>query len=140
MSEFYVSLDNLSIANQIADMVNKYNKWSCKFSGQSILLSNGTRYFVEIEGSRIVGCAGYVQDYERATKIQHICVLPTHRGHGIAKKLTGLTIKHATTEYVYMTIREDNLPSIKMAISLGFEFSSKRWFRDHWTLTFVRRV
>lgn len=140
MSEFYVSLDNLSIANQIADMINRYNKWSCKFSGQSILLSNGTRYFIEVEGSKVVGCAGFIHDYERATKIQHICVLPTHRGKGVSKKLVTLAIKQASTEFVYMTVREDNLPSIKMATSLGFMASSKRWFRDHWTLTFVRRT
>lgn len=138
MAEFYVSLSNYDMAMQIADMINKYNLWYTMFSAQALLLSP-SRYFVEIEGNKVVGCASHIQDYDTLTKIQHICVLPNYRQRGIARKLTELAIVNAETEYVYMTVREDNFASLRLAESLGFVYVEKHWFRDHWTLTLGRR-
>lgn len=138
MAEFYVSVEKPDLASQVAKMINSHNRWYTTFSPFSILQSTAD-YFVELEGSRVVGCAGSLQDYETLTKIQHICVLPSHRGRGIAKRLTEKAIKCSKTEYVYMTIREDNLPSIKLSESLKFKYVKSHWFRDHWTLTFGRR-
>jgi RimJ/RimL family protein N-acetyltransferase len=139
MAEFYVSLSANEMSRQIATMINKYNRWYMNFSAMSIRLSTAC-YFVEVEGDRVVGCASYVPEYENITKVQHVCVLPTHRGRGIAKKLVTLAINNCPTEYVCMTIREDNLPSIRMAESLEFRYVNKHWFRDHMTLTFGRRT
>lgn len=138
MAEFYVSLSNYEIATQIAALINKYNKWYVMFSAQAILIGHA-RYFVEIESNRVVGCASCIQEFGTYTKLQHICVLPTHRRRGIAYKLTELAIANSNTEYVYMTIREDNIWSIRLAESLNFSCARKHWFRDHWTLTFGRR-
>ena len=138
MAEFYVSLSSLEMAGQIAAMINQYNRWATHFSAHSIYHSMA-RYYVEIEGDKVVGCAGSVQDYPTLTKVQHICVLPSHRRRGIAVKLAELAIVNSDTEYVYMTIREDNIPSLKMAEALDFRYVTKHWFRDHWTLTFGRR-
>jgi len=138
MAEFYVSLSNYDMAMQIADLINKYNKWYTMFSAQALLLSPA-RYFVEIEGDRVVGCASHIQEFDTLTKVQHICVLPSHRQRGIAQKLSNLAIANADTEYVYMTIRKDNAPSISLAESLDFRYVREHWFRDHWTLTFGRR-
>ena len=139
MAEFYVSLSSNEMARQIATMVNKYNRWYVSFSTGSILLSHA-HYFVELENDKVVGCAAHAQEDEKLTKIQHICVLPTHRNRGIAKKLVNLAIEYCPTEYVFMTIREDNIPSIRMAESLEFRYVNKHWFRDHMTLTFGRRT
>ena len=138
MAEFFVSVPNHDMATQVAAMVNKYNRWITRFSAQSILLTSA-KYFVELDGSKVVGCASHLQDHETLTKIQHICVLPAYRQHGIAKKLTKLAISYCDTEYVYMTIREDNYKSLLLAHSLEFRYVEKNWFRDHWTLTFGRR-
>lgn len=138
MAEFYVSLSSYEMAKQIAAMINQYNRWATNFSAYSIYHS-ASRYFVEIEGDKVVGCAGSVQDYPTLTKIQHICVLPSHRRRGIAVRLSELAIVNSDTEYVYMTIREDNIPSIRMAEAMDFRYVTKHWFRDHWTLTFGRR-
>jgi ribosomal protein S18 acetylase RimI-like enzyme len=138
MAEFYVSLSNDEIARQVAKMINRHNRWATKFSAKSIK-TTPARYFVEIVGSQIVGCASHVRDFPTLSKIQHICVLPEFRRRGIAKKLTNLAIHNCETDYVYMTIREDNEPSLNLAKSLGFAYVTKNWFRDHWTLTFGRR-
>ncbi len=138
MAEFYVSTTDYDMAMQIANMLNRYNQWGSRFSATSIVMTPA-RYFVELEGSIVVGCASHLQEHNTLTKIQHICVLPTHRQGGIAKKLTNLAITHCETEFVYMTIREDNIGSLKLAQSADFVYVAKHWFRDHWTLTFGRK-
>lgn len=138
MAEFYVSLSDQAMASQIADMLNRYNRWATRFNAMSLMMT-AARYFVELEGSRVVGCASHLQDHTQMSKIQHICVLPQCRGRGIATKLSKMAIMHCDTELVYMTIREDNAASLALARTLGFVFVTKHWFRDHWTLTFGRR-
>jgi ribosomal protein S18 acetylase RimI-like enzyme len=138
MAEFYVSVSDQDMAIQISDMLNRYNRWATIFSAQSLLMTSA-RYFVELDGSIITGCASSIRDYDTLTKIQHICVLPSYRKRGIAKRLTNLAIKYSETEFVYMTIREDNVASLSLAQALDFKFITKHWFRDHWTLTFGRR-
>jgi len=138
MAEFYVSVSEQDMAVQISSMLNQHNKWATKFSAQSLLITPA-RYFVELENTIVVGCSSHIKEYDTLTKIQHICVLPSHQRKGIAKRLTNLAIKHSDTEFVYMTIREDNIASLTLANSLGFRYITKHWFRDHWTLTFGRR-
>ena len=138
MAEFYVSVSEQSMAIQIANMLNQYNKWATKFSAQSLLMTPA-RYFVELENTTVVGCASHFGEYDTLTRIQHICVLPSHQRMGIAKRLTTLAINHSETEFVYMTIREDNIASLRLATSLGFKYITRHWFRDHWTLTYGRR-
>ena len=135
MAEFYISLSNIAIANQVANLVNTYNRWYTKFTGTAIMMSPAC-YFVEIDRDKVVGCSSYLRENKSLSKIQHICTLPNYRGHGIAKKLTKIAMDNSKTEFIYMTIREDNLPSIALATSLGFKMISKVWFVDHWTLTF----
>ena len=138
MAGFYVSISNYDIATQVAHMINTYNKWYTSFSAQTLIEAQ-SNYFVEIVNDKVVGCASLTKENYEVSKIQHICVLPLYRGRGIAKKLTNLTINHCDTQFVYMTVREDNIASIKLALSLGFLQIKKHWFRDHWTLTFGRR-
>lgn len=138
MAEFYVSTSNEVMADQIANMLNQHNRWAVNFSAQSIMMTP-SRYYVELNGSVVTGCASSIREYDTLTKIQHICVLPGYRRRGIAKRLTELAIAHVETEFVYMTIREDNTSSLCLAESLNFKFITKHWFRDHWTLTFGRR-
>ena len=138
MAQFFMSLSNHELASQIASLINKYNNWLTAFSAHSLLLTPAN-YFVEVVGKEVVGCAAHIKEYDTLTKIQHICVLPMYRKKGIAKKLTELAITNADTEYVYMTVREDNIASLSLASSIGFVYVKKHWFRDHWTLTLGRR-
>jgi ribosomal protein S18 acetylase RimI-like enzyme len=138
MAEFYTTLTTEQMASQIAAMVNRYNRWATKFSARTLMVTPA-RFFTEIYGSRIVGCASHIRVASTLTKIQYICVLPEFRGRGIAKKLTASAIAHADTDVVIMTIREDNAASLALARSLNFYYVQKHWFRDHWTLTFGRK-
>ena len=139
MAGFYVALSDRDMAEQVANMLNMYNKWATRFSAMSLLLTPAN-YFVEVDKSKVIGCASHIKDEPNLTKIQHICVLPEYRKKGIARKLANLAIDNCNTEYVYMTIREDNSPSLNLASSLGFVYVQKHRFRDHWTLTFGRRT
>lgn len=138
MAEFYVSLTSKEMSVQIANMVNMYNRWYTRFSPGGIALTPA-RYFVEVYGNKVVGCSSTLREYKNLSKIQHICVLPEYRRLGIAKRLAKLAIENSDTEYVYMTIREDNTASLAMAQSLGFRYGQKHWFRDHWTYSLARR-
>lgn len=138
MAEFYTTLNNNDIAKQIADMVNRYNKWCISFTEQSVLRCP-TRYFVEIVYNKIVGCAGINRESPSTSKLIHICTLPEYRGMGIAKKLSECAIASTDTEYIYMTIREDNIPSIRLANALRFQYFRKHRFMDHFTLSFGRK-
>jgi ribosomal protein S18 acetylase RimI-like enzyme len=138
LAEFYVSVPELSMAQQVSTMVNQHNKWYTRFSAAA-LLSTQSRYFVELNGDKVVACAAIQKEYPTLSKVYHVCVLPEFRRQGLARKLVELSIMHCETEHVYMTVREDNLPSLKMANSLGFVSVKKDWFRDHFTYTLARR-
>jgi len=138
MADFYVSVGEDVMARQVADMVNRHNKWYTKFSAESLLMAQG-RYFVELLGTRVVACAGAVQEYPTLSKIMHVCVLPEFRRQKLASKLAEMAIANCSTEHVYMTVREDNMPSLRMAESLGFSFVRKDWFKNHYTYTLGRR-
>lgn len=139
MAEFYISMTSQEISNQIADMINRYNRWSKIFSASSIMSTNA-KYFVEVERSNVVGCVACLAEYPTLSKIHHVCVLPEYRRLGLGKKLVRIAIEHCDTDYVYMSIREDNEPSIRLAESLGFTYVRQDWVIDHWTKIFGRRT
>lgn len=127
-----------SIASQIASMINLYNKWGRHFTAETIL-SSAANYFVELHGDRVVGCSANVREYSTLSKIQHVCVLPQYRKNGVAVKLVEAAIRSCGTEYVYMTVREDNAASLKMAEAMRFKYVQKNWSIDHWTYVLSRR-
>lgn len=139
MAEFYVSLSNIEIASQIALLINKYNLWNTIYTTDTIYKSPAT-YFVELANSQVVGCASTLIILPTLSKIQHICVMPEFRHKGIATKLVKLAINTINTEYLYMTIREDNIPSLALANTLHFSYVRKCWFKDHYTLTVGRKT
>ena len=138
MAEFYVSLSDDQIASQIATLLNLYNKLYRTHTADTIKNSN-SNYFVEINRNEVVGCAGMLQESPMMSKIYHISVKPEVRGKGVAKKLVCLALIHCPTEQVYMTVREDNLASLRLAYTLGFVPLNKTWSRDHYIITVGRK-
>ena len=138
MAEFYVSLSTTEIATQVALLINKYNLWNTKYTTNTIY-SSPAYYFVELINSQVIGCVSILKICSTLSKIQHICVIPEFRCKGIATKLTDLAIGTCNTDYLYMTIREDNIPSLNLAKTLGFTYIKKHWFKDHYTITVGRR-
>jgi ribosomal protein S18 acetylase RimI-like enzyme len=126
------------MATQIALLINKYNLWSIKYT-TNMIYNSPASYFVEIVNSRVVGCASLLEICPALSKIQHICVVPEFRCKGIATKLTKLAIELCNTDYLYMTIREDNGPSLGLARILEFKYIKNHWFKNHYTVTVGRR-
>jgi len=137
MAEFYVSVSKEEMATQIAKLINKYNQWYTKYTPEVIYVTPAN-YFVTLDVNRVIGCSASIKEYPTLSKIMHVCVVPEFRNKGIAKSLVELAIQNCDTDYVYMTIRKDNIPSLRMANSLGFKFIKQDWFKDHWTLTLGR--
>lgn len=138
MAEFYVSISRDEMAKQIAALVNSYNKLYKKHTAFSILRDKAS-YFVETIGDKVIGCTGLSRRYPNLSEIKHVCISPAHRRKGVAKKLINLAIANCSTEYVYMTINENNLPSLMMAKSLGFVVIRQDWRSDHYVITVGRR-
>jgi ribosomal protein S18 acetylase RimI-like enzyme len=138
MAEFYVSLSTMDMAAQIASLINKYNLWNTKYT-TNMIHNSPASYFVEIVNSQVVGCASLLEICPTLSKIQHICVIPECQRKGVATKLTKLAIELCNTDYLYMTIREDNNPSLNLAEMLKFKYIKNHWFRDHYTVTVGRR-
>ena len=138
MAEFYVSLTQREMASQIAALVNIHNKLYKRHTERSIYKEKGD-YFVEVVGNRVVGCVGLSRRDTNLTEVKHVCVHPDFRLRGIGKRLVNLAIANCETDYVYMTVREDNIPSLKMAQSLCFVPVKKHWNIDHSVITVGRR-
>jgi len=139
MGEFYTSLSTDEMSVQIASLVNQYNRWYVKHTPFAIK-NSAASYVVEIEGSRVVGCAGFLKEFKNLSKIMHVCVIPERRCCGIAKRLVNLAVNMCNTQHVYMTIRDDNTPSLRMAMSLGFNAIGRKWSRDHYVITMGREL
>jgi len=139
MAELYVTLPKQEMARQIATLLNNHNNLLTKYSARSLLSSEG-KYFVELDGGRVVGCIAIQEENPEITKLFHLCVAPDKRRQGIAKKLLQFAIAQSTTPYVYGTIREDNQASLSAVHSLGFVVVSKEWARTHYIITVGRRT
>ncbi len=135
MADFYISLSNSEIASQIAVLLNTYNQLYVKHDMTTIKGST-SNYFIEVgrtaqELSQVVGCVGLKKEFPTLSKIHHISVHPDFRRLGVAKKLINIAVQNCETSHVYMTIRGDNSPSLRMASSLGFNLIDRKWSRDY---------
>ena len=140
MADFYISLSDEEIASQIAALVNANNQLLKTHNAASIR-SSPAAYFIEVRGTaQVVGCAGLTKEYPGVSKIFHVCTHPAYRRQGIARKLVSLAMNNCKTENVYMTIREDNGPSLTMAASLGFQLIQRLWSADHGVMVVGRRL
>ena len=129
MAEFYVPISNTFFADGIAKLLNQQNKLTMVHNTHTILASK-TRYFVELVSSpaiktEIVGCVGLLPEDNLLSRIKHVSINPIYRRFGIATKLINVAIQNSSTDYVFMTIREDNKPSLMLAKRLGFVFVQK---------------
>jgi len=138
MANFFVSVTQRAMACQIASLINLHNKLYRRHTVNTIS-NDKADYFVEVVGDKVIGCAGLAQRDTNLCEVKHVCVHPDFRKKGIGKKLVELAIAHCDTDYVYMTIRDDNIPSLKMAQSLGFVPVKQHWSHDHYVITVGRR-
>lgn len=124
MEKFTALLDEHKVANQIATLLNSYNKLSKLHTDQSIITSN-IKYFIEQrllnKEITVVGCIGVDMLYMNSIFLRHLSIHPLFRKLGIASSL----IKKAQKYYynisnIYMDIRSDNYASLSLAEKEGF--------------------
>jgi GNAT superfamily N-acetyltransferase len=137
MANFYMTLPADEIARQVADLLNANNRLRKVHSAKTIL-KGAAAYFVDIIGGVVVGCSAIHNESKEVTRQFHLCVHPDYRRRGIARKLKLASLSHVNTPYVYITIREDNVASINLNVSLGFALIKKEWAGDHHVLTLGR--
>lgn len=109
------------IAFQIADLLNKYNKLKVHHTIQSIKKDPGT-YLVYYEDGKVVGCTALIIEHPTLTKNYHTSVAFAYRNKGIGTFLMKMAIENAETQYMYGTIRKDNIASINLYKKFNFVF------------------
>jgi len=139
MAAFYTTVEEQSIAAQIADLLNASNKLRMKHSESSIMGSYAD-YFIELEGDRVVGCVAIQQINDYYSLLKHSSVAKSHRRRGIGKKLLIAAIQNCETPYVYARIREDNIASLKMSFSVGLKVIGKTRFHNYNLITVGKAV
>jgi [ribosomal protein S18]-alanine N-acetyltransferase len=83
-------------------------------------LAAGHHYRVLREQDRVVGYAGLARTDEEA-EVQTIGVAPDHQGHGLGRVLLRDLLAHAGARTVFLEVRTDNDPAIRLYESEGFE-------------------
>lgn len=101
------------IAFQIANLLNKYNKLKVYHTIQSVKKDPGT-YLVYYEDGKVVGCTAIIIEEPTLTKNYHTSVAFAYRNKGIGSILINAAITNTTTQYMYGTIRKDNIASINL--------------------------
>jgi len=139
MAEFYVTLSQQEIARQIANLLNKYNKLYIYHTDHSII-NSAADYFVEIVGDKVVGCTALLKEYPTLSKSYHASVLPEYRRKGLGTKLLLTAMNNCSTPYIYGTIREDNVASLRLVDKLGWKSIRRDWERDHYVITVANKL
>lgn len=117
-SKFDTGLSEYQIASQIATLLNCHNRLVVKHTPNTIL-SDKAQYFVELYGQEVIGCVGLLWE-QALDKICHLTIKPEFRQGGLGRKLICRASAFSQRPAVYMSIREDNFPSLNLARSLGF--------------------
>lgn len=139
MANFYMTLPAEEISRQISILLNTHNQLRKRYNANSVMGMRGA-YFVDVIGGQVIGCSAILRENDQVTRQFHLCVHPDFRRRGIARNLKLAALKHVSTPYVYVTIREDNVASINLNTSVGFAFVKKDWSRDHYVLTLGRMM
>lgn len=139
MANFYMTLSAGEISRQIAKLLNDHNLLR-KHHNVNTVMKGKAAYFVDIVGGQVIGCSAIYRETNEVTRQFHLCVHPNFRRRGLARKLKLASLAHVSTPYVYVTIREDNIPSINLNTSLGFVLIKKDWVGDHNVLTLGRMM
>lgn len=137
MANFYITLPAQEIAQQVATLLNGHNQLKKNHTAHTIMASKAD-YFVDIVGGAVVGCQATLKEADEVTKLFHLCVHPNLRRQGIARKLKEAALQYVTTPYSYVTVREDNIASINLNMSLGFIFIKRNWVGGYNILTLGR--
>jgi N-acetylglutamate synthase-like GNAT family acetyltransferase len=136
---FYRSIDAQDIARQLAGLLNDYNGLARKRHAIDILNSK-TDYVVETHGKLVIGAVGIHKLSFHISEIKHLSVRKKWRKKGIGRFLLKKAIELCETPFVYSTIRENNLTSIRLLENLGFSRVGGYNGKGHRVLVFIREI
>ena len=148
MGSFCVSLDEASVANQVANLINKNNKLR-RFQTVSSVFSGDTKYLIELGGYNvrnsnqerlIIGCIGIEKLQQDTTLLKHLSIHGKFRRLGVASSLLDSALRECTTNHVTMRIRTDNKPSLNLAEKFGFVYLFHENLGDYYIITVGRNL
>ena len=128
------------IARQIACLVNENHNasgWRISFTKQGISRSPAL-YIVESLDHVVLGVVGLRRRQGDMSEIMHLVVMPEMRRQGLAKRLISRAVEESPTKIVYAKVRDDNIPSLKTFMSLGF-FPKRTFPRKGYGLIMMMR-
>ncbi len=96
--------NNISIASQIAHILNMYSNLRRVHTYFSIAASNDI-YFCEvgINTKRVIGCIALEHILKQYSKITHLGVVPEYRNYGVGKKLMYTALRNVVGTGVPLT-------------------------------------
>jgi len=118
-NKFNLMLSDWCIADQVATLLNRNNKLTKIHTSYSIM-ADTCQYFIEVNGQTVIGCIGLLNE-PTMDKIVHLSVSLQARNIGVGFKLIATAINASNKNVLYMTIREDNHSSLRLASKLGFK-------------------
>jgi GNAT superfamily N-acetyltransferase len=107
-------------AEQIAILLNKYNKLESFHTASSLLASKVTAYIPVAIGRFILASVAIKRYSIFISEVKHLVVHPLVRGRGVGRALVKLAIKNAETPLLCATIRDNNTNSLRIFEAEGF--------------------
>lgn len=133
------SLQDEEIARQLALLINQHNKLN-NTKGWRDILNSKTTYVIETHGKQVIGACGIHRQSYSLSEVKHLVVRPQWRGKGLGRFLVKKAIGRGETPILYATVREDNLPSLKVFTSTGFTDAGTYSNPDHKVRLLIRVV
>lgn len=130
MSYIYHALSADDIVDQIAAMLNTHSDLAMKRIGEDIKRSN-VDYIVETHGKYVIAACGMERLNYQITEVKHLVVRHDWRGRGLGHFMVKRVLERINTPLIYATVRRDNLPSLSVFKSAGFEEASTYFNQDH---------
>lgn len=148
MSKFVINLDQNSISNQIASLINSNNKLKQHYT-PSLVMSNAVTYCLELGGynerfsdkkrliTGVVGCSLLSRE---VTLIRHLCVHDQYRNRGLATSLLKQAIANCSTKIIQIRVRNDNVPCLNLTERLGFKYIYHETMNNYHVLVLGREI
>lgn len=134
---FYLGLPHTEIAEQIAGLLNTYNRLAQRRMAPDILQGR-IDYVVELHGKLVIGACGLEKQSHSLSEMKHLVVRPDWRGKGVGKYVAQRALNICDSPMVYSTVRADNESSLRLLASLDFQKAGQYPAEGHEVILLVR--
>ena len=133
----YFGISHGSIAEQVAELINAHNQLALRRCKADIL-SGKIDYVVENHGKDVIAACGLEKQSYTLTEMKHLVVSPAWRGKGVGKFIIKRALTICDTPIVYATVREDNVSSLNLLSSMGFQRAGEYPAEGHRVIMLAR--